>query len=249
MRLIIAPEMTPCYNELVGIEQVIQEAQSKRLAREQAREQARTSFLALDKDDRTELLAEFADVVMADKMAPSTSALAPPLQSRASDVAARTRKAKQTKTDQAEDLVKARPGITTKEIATHIKQSPRTAGSTLNQLAKKRGSIKSKNGGWYPVASKAPSKSADSGGTAIGTVRDAIIMVMSDGVARGTRDIIKAIQAMDPDANKNSINAAVYRMVTMDPPMLIRRTVDGGFVYLLASADTKTQDAKVAPAA
>lgn len=250
MRAIIAPEMAPCYKELVGIEQVIQEAQHRRLAREQAeqareqsRRQARTSFLALDKADRAELLAEFADIVLADEAAHSEPAPVP--QTQTVEVLAHNGESKRSKTDQAEELVKARPGITTKEIAAHIKQSPRTAGSTLAQLAKNRGTIKSKNGGWYPVAAKA-SKAPESSG---GTVRDAIIAVMSDGAARSTRDIIKAIQAQDPDANKNSVNAAVYRMATMDPPMLIRRTVDGGLVHVLASADTKTQDAKAAPAA
>jgi hypothetical protein len=86
------------------------------------------------------------------------------------------------------------------------------------------------------VAAKA-SKVPESSG---GTVRDAVAQVMSDRVERGTRDIIKAVQARDPEANKNSINAAVYRMANLDPPLLIKRTVDGGFVYVLASAADET---------
>lgn len=227
----------------MGIEQVIQQAQSRRQAREQAREQARASFLALNKADRAEMLGEFADVVMADEAAHSSPASAP--QSQDAEVLAHNGESKRSKTDLSEDLVKARPGITTKEIAAHIKQSPRTAGSTLAQLAKNRGTIRSKNGGWYLVASKASKAPEGSGGT----TRDSIVQVMSDGVARGTGDIIRAVQARDPEANKNSINAAVYRMAIMDPPMLIKRTVDSGLVYVLASAEDETQDAKGAPAA
>lgn len=221
-----------------GIEQVLQRVQSSR----HLREAARTAFVALSKADRAEMLAEFADMVMADEGASNEL---PVSQSQTAAVPDHAREAKRSKTDYAEDLVRTHPGITTKEIARHIKQSPRTAGSTLNQLATKRGTIKNKNGGWYPVTSKA-SKTAEGSG---GTIRDSIAQVMSDGVARGTGDIIKSVQARDPEANKNSINAAVYRMATMDPPMLIKRTVDGGLVYVLASADTKTQDAKAAPAA
>lgn len=158
----------------MGIEQVIQQAQSRRQAREQAREQARTSFLALDKADRTELLSEFADIVMADEAAHSEPAPAP--RARAVEVLAHNGESKRSKTDHAEELVKGQPGITTKEVAKHIKQSPRTAGSTLAQLAKNRGTIKSKNGGWYPVAVKA-SKPTESGGT----TRDAIVAVMRVG--------------------------------------------------------------------
>lgn len=52
-------------------------------------------------------------------------------------------------------------------------------------------------------------------------------------------DLFLDVQARDSEVNKNSINAAVYRMATMDPPMLIRRTVDSGLVYVLASAEDK----------
>jgi hypothetical protein len=217
----------------VGIEQVIQEAQSRRLLREQTREQARASFLALDRADRAEMLGEFADIVMADKEASSEPSPAP---SRpASAVLASVTEPKRSKTDQAEELVRTRPGITTKEIAAHIEQSPRTAGSTLAQLAKNRGSIRSKDGAWYPVASKTSQTTEGSGSK----VRDSIIEAMSDGVARGTGDIIRAVTARDPNINKNSINAQVHRMLHLDPPLLVKRGEgEHGPLYVLASAET-----------
>jgi hypothetical protein len=227
----------------VGIEQVIQEAQSRRLLREQTREQARASFLALDKADRAEMLGEFADIVMADKAAsnepPPRSAPAPPAPAPsrpAPAVLASATEPKRSKTDQAEELVRTRPGITTKEIAAHIEQSPRTAGSTLAQLAKNRGSISSKDGAWYPVTSKT-SKTTEGSGS---KVRDSIIEVMNNGVARGTGDIIRAVTARDPDINKNSINAQVHRMLHLDPPLLIKRGEgEHGPLYVLASAEDK----------
>ena len=229
----------------MGIEQVIQQAQSRRQLREQAREKAAASFFALDKADRAELLAEFVDAVMEDEAAHSEPAPVPAPPTRAG-VLARNGESKRSKTDQAEELVKSRPGITTKEIAAYIKQSPRTAGSTLAQLAKNRGSIRSKNGGWYPVTSKT-SKATEGGGSKI---RDSIVHVMNDKVPRGTGDIIRTITEHDRDANKRSINAQIYRMANMDPPMLIKHS-DGerGPLWVLASGDIKAQDAKGTPAA
>jgi hypothetical protein len=198
-----------------GIEQLLQQVQSRQ-SRKPLREAARSAFAALDSSERRELFAEFAEMVMADEAAPNkpTAPEAVPASIQVA-VASPTNGGVMSKIDRAEQLVMAQPGISSREVGTIIGQTPSTAGSTLSQLAERRGTVENRNGGWYPV----PKKDAD--GTP--SIRDLIVAVMSDDVARGTGDICRAVAHRDPNANKNSVNAQVHRMRTMTPPMLVPR--------------------------
>jgi len=120
----------------------------------------------------------------------------------------------------------AHPGITSREVGERIDQTPSTAGSTLSQLAERRGTVENRNGGWYPVLkkrNKGPS-----------TVRESIVEAMSDGVPRGASAVYKAIAERDPDANKNSVNAQVHRMVT-DGLLVKHGDGEHGSLYVLAA--------------
>lgn len=133
---------------------------------------------------------------------------------------------KKTKMDLAEELIRSSPGVTTRDVAAHIEQSPKVAGTTLNQIMKKRETIKNRAGKWYPVAS--PDE---------GTFRDAINEVLGDGSALGMGDIVKAVQARRPTANRNSVNGEIYRMLRTEPPLLVRRGEgERGALYALSSA-------------
>lgn len=196
-----------------GIEQLLQQVQS----RKPLREAARAAFAALDSGERREMLAEFVEMVMADEAAPKAPAAAPsapaaPPVSVASPANGETMR----KIDKAEQLVMANPGISSREVGARIGQTPSTAGSTLSQLADRRGTVENRNGGWYPVPKTITNVTS--------TVRDLIVAVMSDGMARGTGDICRAVVTLDPTAKKNSVNAQIYRMRTeLDPPMLVAR--------------------------
>ncbi len=201
-----------------GIEQLLQQAQS----RKQLRDAARAAFAALTSGERRDLFAEFAEMVMADTSAqpePTTSASSPMAPVASTVTVARS------KIDRAEQLVMAHPGITSREVGERIDQTPSTAGSTLSQLAERRGTVENRNGGWYPVMrrrSKGPS-----------TVRESIVEAMSDGVPRGASAVYKAIAERDPDANKNSVNAQVHRMVA-DGLLVKHSEGEHGSLYVLA---------------
>lgn len=67
-------------------------------------------------------------------------------------------------------------------------------------------------------------------------VGDAVVAIMRDGVARATGEIGKAVGARFPDVNMNSVPAAVARMVSYDPPQLIKRGKNdrGDALYVIA---------------
>jgi hypothetical protein len=202
-----------------GIEQLLQQAQS----RKQLRDAARAAFTALNSGERRDLFAEFAEMVMADTSAQPEPTTSPA--SEAAPIAQASPTVARSKIDRAEQLVMAHPGITSREVGERIDQTPSTAGSTLSQLADRRGTVENRNGGWYPVLkkrSKGPS-----------TVRESIIEAMSDGVPRGASAVYKAIAERDPDANKNSINAQVHRMVT-DGLLVKHGDGEHGSLYVLA---------------
>jgi hypothetical protein len=54
-----------------------------------------------------------------------------------------------SKTDRAEEFILANPGVTTRQVAELIEQSPKVAGTTLNQIMRKRESIVNVDGKWY----------------------------------------------------------------------------------------------------
>jgi hypothetical protein len=212
-----------------GIEQLLQQAQS----RKQLRDAARAAFAALNSGERRDLFAEFAEMVMADtsaQSAPMTSPASPASESvpiaQASSTAARS------KIDKAEQLVMAHPGITSREVGERIDQTPSTAASTLSQLAERRGTVENRNGGWYPVPKKR--------GKGPSTVREAIVEAMSDGVPRGAGAVYRAISERAPEANKNSINAQVHRMVT-DGLLVKHGDGEHGALYVLAASVQKTE--------
>lgn len=62
-----------------------------------------------------------------------------------------TRGPKGWKTDQAEALVRERPGMTSAEIGALIQQARPAADSTLRQVQERRGSVERREGRWYPV--------------------------------------------------------------------------------------------------
>jgi len=173
---------------------------------------------------REEFIEEIEAIMSADGVSGSEPSATQPPTKVATSASANSG----TKTDQAEQLVMAQPGITSRRVGEMIGRSRKAASNILSAIVKTRGSIENRDGGWHPVAKKPPKG---------GQLRRSIVELMDDEVGRGTGEIIKAIRARDPDVNRNSINAQVARMRHTNPPLLVQ-VGDGehGPVYKLDKA-------------
>ena len=129
---------------------------------------------------------------------------AQPLEQQPAEV--RTRPAYVPYTDYAErEVLSARFGLTTAQVAERIGQSPACAYGTLRQVMRTRRTIQRLDGKWYPfVEGVAPGRRK--------TMREAIIDVLSDGQARGTGDLFIAAAKVLPGLRKPSLAAEVFRM-------------------------------------
>jgi hypothetical protein len=137
------------------------------------------------------------------------------------------------KTDRAEALVWAHPdGITAAEVGKVIRQDPKTASSTLHQVAKTRGTIfwSHTRRAWRPAGEHCWTRPKT-------TLRDAITAALSAGTPLGTAGIVHAVKKALPDAAYPSVASEVMRM-RVDKLIVERGRSGRGMLYGLASEAT-----------
>lgn len=149
--------------------------------------------MALDEDDREEVLAELIALVEQGSQARDKSD-------------ATTPEVDLSFTDKAEAFVLAHPtGVSTSQVGQAIGQKITSVDGTLRSLCKSRRTIERRDGRWFPAARPSSGKAPSH--------RDAIMAVLMDSKRPlGAGEIIGFVQQAFPDRKRPSLESEIHRM-------------------------------------
>jgi hypothetical protein len=215
-----------CYTHGVSVvDRIIQNAKERKARRDTAI----AAFKALPAEDRHEVLAELIGLVEADAgddPPDANEAQQPP------QTPARASEGPETATftDKGEAFVLQHPeGVTTRQVATAIGQKVESVDGTLRSVVKYRGTIERRDGKWWP-------KSPD--GQKRVTHREITSQVLAAANRpMGAGDIIAAVQAIDPERKRESLEAELHRM--REDGVIVQKGSNGrGSLYVLTNGGT-----------
>lgn len=215
-----------CYTDGVSVvDRIIQNAKERKARRDTAI----AAFRSLPVEDRQEVLAELIGLVEEDASQDAPHPAEPqqtPQTTAEPDDAAE----KGTFTDKGEAFVLQHPeGVTTRQVATAIGQKVESVDGTLRSVVKYRGTIERRDGKWWPKSPDAQKRV---------THREIISQVLAAANRpMGAGDIIAAVQAIDPERKRESLEAELHRM--REDGVIVQKGSNGrGALYVLPNGGT-----------